>query len=186
MARDPVLAPPPSPDGASAGALAPALDEALEDEYRARARYSAILEAFGPVAPFVAIASSEQRHIDALLGLYARYGLPVPPDRWTGRVVPPGSLAQACADGVKGEIDNIALYERLLTRVPEADVRAVFVRLHDASLYAHLPAFQRCLAAQGGLSTPPPASSGGLLYGLLAGAAATWLLLRAARSGGRR
>ncbi|AGA32310.1 hypothetical protein TVNIR_0609 [Thioalkalivibrio nitratireducens DSM 14787] len=157
-----------------------ALSFALDDEYRARASYRAVLDAFGPVTPFVEIAAAEQRHIDALLPLFPRYGVAPPADRWAGRVAAPPTLAAACAAGVAGEIGNYSLYDHLLAQVGEPDVRAVFASLRNASAYRHLPAFQRC-AGRAGLPVPGPAATGAasaLLLGLAAGFGAVWLLRR--------
>jgi len=52
-----------------------ALCEALDDEYKARATYQAVVDAFGPVLPFAHIIPSEQQHINALLNLLAARGL---------------------------------------------------------------------------------------------------------------
>ena len=131
--------------------LEAALAEALEDEYRARATYLAVLERFGDVRPFNRIVESEGRHIEALSRLYARYGIVMPEDRWEGRVVAPESLAEACRAGVAGELENRALYDRLMGEMRDhPDVIATFERLRSASQERHLPAFERGLArAQG-------------------------------------
>jgi hypothetical protein len=124
-----------------------ALTEALQDEYKARATYRAILEDFGPVRPFVNIVESEERHIRALLPLFARYGVPVPEDHWPAQVNRPESLTQACQEGVQAEIENGAMYERLLAMTADyPDVQQVFRNLQRASQENHLPAFQRCVA----------------------------------------
>ena len=124
--------------------LQQALSEGLDDEFRARATYQSVLDTYGPVWPFVNIRQSEQRHIDALLPLFKRYGIPVPIDRWVGQVEPPPSIAKACHDGVVGEIGNYQMYDRLLLQVTQPDVRQVFSNLRNAAAYHHLPAFQRC------------------------------------------
>jgi hypothetical protein len=128
--------------------LPTALTMALDDEYRARATYQAVLARFGPVPPFSNIVQAEQRHIDALLPLFARYGIVPPADRWTGQVAPPPTLLQACEAGVAGEIRNYQMYDQLLTQIAEPDVRAVFTSLRNASAYNHLPAFQACAARE--------------------------------------
>lgn len=83
-----------------------ALVDAIEDEYRARARYAAAIAAFGPIRPFVPILEAEGRHVAALAGLFARYGFALPPDLWAGRVSPPASVAETCRQGVAAEIAN--------------------------------------------------------------------------------
>jgi hypothetical protein len=125
-----------------------ALHEALDDEYKAHATYEAVIRDFGPVRPFVNIVESEGRHIEALLRLFERYDLPVPANPY--RDEPPrfDSLADACAAGVQGEIDNGELYDRLLAASERPDIRHVLSRLQEASQQRHLPAFQRCLARE--------------------------------------
>ncbi len=126
-----------------------ALTEALQDEYKARATYRAIIQRFGPVRPFVNIVESEERHIQALLPLFSRYGIPVPEDDWPARVMIPDSIPQACADGVQAEIENGAMYERLLAMTTNyPDVQQVFRNLQRASQTNHLPAFQRRAARE--------------------------------------
>jgi rubrerythrin len=163
----------------AAPSLIEALVIALDDEYRARATYGAVLAAFGPETPFERILASEERHVAALEAAFARYGLALPADRWRGRVPPPPTLADACRDGVAGEIHNIALYDRLLAQVSEPDVRAVFINLRNASANGHLPAFRACAeryAAEAEAPAPKPAPSWQpVLTGVLAGAAMVWL-----------
>jgi rubrerythrin len=124
---------------------ASALEEALDDEYRARATYRKVIETFGPVRPFTNIVEAEERHIDALLRQFARLDLTPPVDPWTGRVVAPASLKVACTAGVAAEIENGAMYTRLLARITDPQVREVLRNLQDASQTRHLPAFRRCL-----------------------------------------
>jgi rubrerythrin len=130
-----------------------ALSEALDDEYRARATYRKVIECFGPVHPFVNIVEAENRHIEALLRQFQRFNAPPPADTWQDRVTAPQSLAQACAAGVEAEIENEALYARLLDRVTDATARAVMQRLQAASRERHLPAFRRCLQRYGATSS---------------------------------
>lgn len=122
-----------------------ALHEALEDEYRARATYAAVIERFGPVRPFVNIVAAEDRHAAALRRLLEQGGHPVPADRWAGNVTAPASLRDALALGVRAEIDNRALYDRLRAMTARPEVLRVFDNLGTASQQNHLPAFQRHL-----------------------------------------
>lgn len=122
-----------------------ALREALEDEYRARASYRKVIEAFGPVRPFVNIVEAENRHAKALLALFERFGVEPPQDAWPGRVTAPSTLVEACRAGVEGEIENEAMYERLIAQITDPEVLAVMRRLQCASQEQHLPAFRRCL-----------------------------------------
>ncbi|MFP4560299.1 MAG: ferritin-like domain-containing protein [Thiohalorhabdus sp.] len=124
-----------------------ALQEALDDEYRAWATYDQVLVDFGEVRPFSNIREAEARHIEALHTLFTRYGLPVPENPWPGRVDRYDSLRDACMAGVAAEVANGAMYDRLLQATRRDDIRAVLRNLRDASQQRHLPAFRRC--AQG-------------------------------------
>lgn len=121
-----------------------ALHEALEDEYRAWATYNQVIVDFGPVRPFVNIRESEARHIEALMALFTRYGLTVPENTWVGRAQRYPDVEAACEAGVAAEIDNGAMYDRLLAVAGHTDIQAVFANLKDASQHRHLAAFQRC------------------------------------------
>ena len=129
-----------------------ALHAALDDEYRAWATYDQVIADFGEVPPFRNIREAEARHIEALHFLYARYALPVPENAWPGKVTRYASLQEACAAGVAAEIENAALYERLLASTQRQDILTVFRNLQEASQQRHLPAFQRCAQreSQGG------------------------------------
>ncbi len=129
--------------------LADALNAALMDEYKARDTYRKIIERFGEVRPFSNIVEAEQTHIDLLLPLYAAHHIPVPPAPDPARIEAPASLLEACQTGVAAEIENVALYDRLLAMVSEPDVIEVFQRLQAASRDHHLPAFQRCVQRGG-------------------------------------
>ncbi|MEE4299877.1 MAG: hypothetical protein V2J24_10590 [Pseudomonadales bacterium] len=126
-----------------------ALEEALDDEHKAWATYDQVIRDFGPVRPFVNIRDAEARHIGALERLHERFGMPIPTNPWPGRVKRYESLLAACADGVAGEIENAALYDRLLAAVRHEDVRQVLGNLRAASQERHLPAFRRCVARGG-------------------------------------
>ncbi|MDZ7825368.1 MAG: DUF2202 domain-containing protein [Gammaproteobacteria bacterium] len=129
-----------------------ALQEALDDEYRAWATYDQVIADFGEVRPFINIRDAEGRHADALLALFDRYGLPVPDNSWPGRVDRYASLQEACEAGVAAEIENGEMYERLLGMTGRADLLRVLRNLQQASQERHLPAFRRCAqrSADGG------------------------------------
>lgn len=120
-----------------------ALGEALDDEYKARATYRAVIDAFGPVRPFINIVESEGRHIQALYALYDRFGWTPPADPWAGRIAAPESVEAACRIAVEAEIENDTMYDRLVAMVDDPGVITVFRRLQAASRENHLPAFQR-------------------------------------------
>ena len=125
-----------------------ALSEALDDEYKARAAYRKVIEVFGPVQPFVNIVEAEGRHIEALLAQFGRFGVEPPQDTWPSRVTVPRTVAEACEAAVQAEIDNEAMYERLIPQMSDPIVRGVLRRLQQASQERHLPAFRRCLSRE--------------------------------------
>jgi len=120
------------------------LHEALDDEYHAWAIYDQVIADFGEVRPFINIRQAEARHIEALLGLFARYGLPVPANQWPSKVERYTSLQAACEAGVIAEIANGEMYERLLGQTQHNDILTVLHHLQEASQQRHLAAFQRC------------------------------------------
>jgi len=122
-----------------------AMTEALDDEYKARATYEAVIDRFGPVRPFTNIIRAEDRHAAALERLFQKYAQPIPADRWAGQVIAPATLQEAYAAGVEAEIENRALYDRIMTMTDKVDVLRVFDNLRRASQDNHLPAFQRAL-----------------------------------------
>ena len=142
-----------------------ALNEALDDEYHAWATYDQVIADFGEVPPFSNIREAEARHIEALCILFARYGLPVPGNPWTGKVERYASLQAACEAGVAAEIANAEMYLRLLLATQRPDILAVLRNLQEASQQRHLPAFQRCAKSgagkQGGLGARHHRGGGG-------------------------
>lgn len=121
-----------------------ALHEALDDEYRAWSTYDQVIRDFGEVPPFSNIREAEARHIEALRGLFDRYGLSLPANPWPGKVMHYANLQAACEAGVAAEIENGALYERLLASSQRPDILVVYRNLQEASQQRHLPAFRRC------------------------------------------
>lgn len=126
--------------------LEEALTYAIQDEYLAQARYDTIIAKFGSIKPFRQIKSAEQRHISALLTLFKKYNVMVPEDNAKQYTKEPGSLKEAFQAGVEGEVDNIAMYNKLasISALPQ-DVKAVMKQLGSAS-QNHLAAFKRGLS----------------------------------------
>lgn len=122
-----------------------ALHEALDDEYRAWSTYDQVISDFGEVRPFINIRDAEARHIQALLSLFNFYDLSIPKNNWPGQVGRYKTLQEACKAGVAAEIDNGAMYDRLLKSTKRADILQVYRNLQDASQQRHLPAFERCV-----------------------------------------
>ncbi len=123
-----------------------ALEAALDDEYKSHAAYDQVIRDFGPQRPFINVVEAEARHISALLGLFDKYAIAAPANRWAGSAPRYASIAEACTASVQGEIDNVALYDRILGSTRRADILDIFQALRAASQERHLPAFQRCAA----------------------------------------
>lgn len=126
--------------------------DALDDERKAEAIYAAVIGKFGPVRPFSNIIEAEQRHAAALTRQLERLGVKVPPNSWAGKVAAPTSIAEACEHAIEGEIENIALYDRLIPMIADPAARQVMENLQAASRDRHLPAFKRCLDQERGRS----------------------------------
>ena len=135
-----------------------ALLEALvgpEGEYAAYAMYTAVIEKFGEVEPYLSIRESEARHIAALQRQLDLYGVDYPKENpFLGQVSAPESLEDAAEACAEGEVANVALYDRLLADVKGyPNLERVFTNLRAASLEVHLPLF-RLAAENGGTLTP--------------------------------
>jgi hypothetical protein len=140
---------PTSPTPVSGVALPPqvqlAMEQAITDEYRAETIYQGVIDDFGTVLPFVNVLTAEQRHSTTLARLFEARGLPAPVNGWTVAMVPHfASVPMGCTAGVTAEHENIAIYDRLLALDLPFDVRQVFESNRAASLFNHLPAFERC------------------------------------------
>jgi hypothetical protein len=130
-----------------------ALHEALDDEYHAWATYDRVIADYGDTPPFSNIHEAEARHIEALLTLFARYGLAVPENPWARKVRRYTSRQEACEAAVIAEIGNGELYDRLFEATQRPDILAVFRNLQEASQQRHLPAFQRCAQQPAGIAS---------------------------------
>ena len=123
-----------------------ALDEAINDEYKALSTYEAVIAKLGTVRPFSMIKGAEEQHIASLKAIYDKYGLVVPKNTWSSKVSAPATLQEACQIGVDAETANAVLYkDKLLPKVDGyEDIIAVFTNLMNASEQMHLPAFEKC------------------------------------------
>lgn len=122
-----------------------ALNEAIQDEYKAMLFYQKTIDKFGQVMPYVNIVDAEVKHQQSLAKLFQNYGLEVPASQWKDSEITTFSSVQAsCANCYQAEIDNIALYDKYLSLDLPDDVRKVFENNRAASLNKHLPAFANC------------------------------------------
>jgi hypothetical protein len=126
-------------------AVLTAMEEAIQDEYRAELIYEKVLNDFGPVRPFLNIIRAEVKHSESLAQLFKTTGLAVPTSNWSPEEIPGfSSLPEACRAGVVAEIENAEIYEKYFDLELPPDVRQVFENNQRASLENHLRAFQRC------------------------------------------
>lgn len=137
-----------------------ALEEALDDEYKALAIYDQVVADFGEVRPFINVREAEQRHIDALHGLFSSYGIAPPESAWPGEVPRFRTIEEVCEAGVAAEIENRAMYDRLMKATQRPDILTVFSHLRAASEERHLPAFRRCVERKGGGGRGPGGGHG--------------------------
>ena len=121
------------------------LTYAIQDEYLARARYLHAIEKFGQQRPFINILNAEENHISYLIPLFTKYNIGLPTDNSGYYVKVAANIKESLEQGVRGEIENIAMYERFLNQNIPNDVKTVFILLRNAS-QNHLQAFQRALS----------------------------------------
>lgn len=142
---------PPLPASAQV-ALSALMDE--DGEYAALAAYTAVIERYGPLEPYVSIRESEVNHVAALIRQLGRLGVSVPANPYLGQIPAPANLQAAAQAWAEGEVLNVAMYDRLLAQVKaDPQLTRVLTNLRRASLEVHLPLFT--LAAQnGGVLTP--------------------------------
>ncbi len=118
---------------------------AVYDEFKAYETYTKIIEKFGFVQPFVNIKEAEAIHYSALIQLMQKYNIEVPINNWSSKIEIPNTLIECCEMGVAGEIENISMYNNLLSYATDADVKDVLFRLQAASYNNHLPTFRNCV-----------------------------------------
>ena len=123
-----------------------AMIDAINDEYQARAFYTAVIEKYGNIRPFSNIVQAEERHTQRWYTLFAQYGLLIPEDTFAGNLEAPETLQAACEMAVEAEIANVQMYDSFLQFVKESDLRATFIQLRNVSQNNHKPAFERCLS----------------------------------------
>lgn len=136
---------PPAVEGELPDEVIAAMNAGIMDEYNAYAIYTAIIDQFGEVAPFVNIREAEAQHIAAWEFLFERYGIELPERPEAVEVPQFTSVAEACQFAADTEIANFGLYDdMLITFEGYPDITQVVTNLRDASQYHHLLAFERC------------------------------------------
>ena len=82
--------------------------------------------------------------------MFDRFGLPLPANTWADRAPRYASIRAACSAGEEAEIENGAMYDRLIAVTTHADIIEVFENLQRVSQENHLAAFRRCMARYDG------------------------------------
>ncbi|KYH28394.1 MULTISPECIES: hypothetical protein [Clostridium] len=107
---------------------------AIEDEYIKRTRYELISEKFKIEEPFYSMAKCETGNILTLISLFSKHNLPVPRDKSLEYIKTPKSIEEAYDLCIKGEENNIIMYEKFLKDESlEEDAKAIFLKLRDIS-----------------------------------------------------
>lgn len=136
---------PPAFDGELPEYIVDLMVDGWVDEQHAYAVYEAVIEQFGPVAPFVNIQRAEAQHAAAWELLFDRYGIPVPEIPDFGEIPEFATLADACQAAADAEIANFELYDSMEEAFSEyPDIAQVATALSNASEFNHLPAFENC------------------------------------------
>eukprot|EP00792_Barthelona_sp_PAP020_P000990 TRINITY_DN11645_c0_g1_i1.p1 TRINITY_DN11645_c0_g1~~TRINITY_DN11645_c0_g1_i1.p1 ORF type:complete len:252 (-),score=51.82 TRINITY_DN11645_c0_g1_i1:778-1533(-) len=127
--------------------LSQVLRIAIYDEYHAYESYKKVVEKFGAVNPFANILEAEVRHYEALATLANRYQVELPINDWENKIDEPDSILEASEVCVAEEIDNIKMYDNLISYSKEyPDVLDTLYRLQAASYNNHLPALRQSVA----------------------------------------
>ena len=121
------------------------LSEALCSEYKARAIYRVACQRFGDVEPFVHLAETSERQVDALRQFLQRRQIEPPEDRSMGRIELPPTSEQACLEAIAAETETADTCERLLDEVDEPVARMILSQLEEASRYQRLPLLHHSL-----------------------------------------
>lgn len=132
-----------------------------EGEYAAYATYSAVIDKFGLVEPYVTIRESEDRHIQALIRQLSRFGVEVPENPYLGNVLAPSDLQTAAEAWAVGEVENVEMYDELLSQTTDSNLIKVFTNLRASSNDKHLPLFTAAAKNGGTLSSTQMKELGG-------------------------
>lgn len=126
--------------------VAEMLTLAIEDEYSAKATYQALLVLFPQARIIENLLDAEQKHIDALVPLFATYNVTIPLESTIPLTVTYGTIQEAAIDIVAKEVSNIEMYAHFLTQSDlPSDVEFLFTHLMNASI-KHQAAGERVAA----------------------------------------
>ncbi len=120
------------------------LEEALGDERLSQDTYMAVIKKHGKVGPFVQVIRADKQREQALLMLFKKYKLEAP-ERDVQTISAPESLADACGAAMEAEIQNSALYDKLIEKAGRNDIRKLLKKFQNSSIEKNLPKFTRCV-----------------------------------------
>ena len=118
------------------------LQIAVYDEFKAYEIYTKVIEKFGNINPFINIKEAEAVHYSVLIQIMQKYNIEVPINDLENKISIPETFIECYELGVAGEINNIALYNHLLSYAQDSDIIDTLYRLQAASYNNHLPAFR--------------------------------------------
>lgn len=123
-----------------------ALRTAIDNEYRARASYLAVIKRFGPVKPFNMIIRTQEQNVSILKALFDKYGIEVPADQY-GNIAIEGSIEKNCQlNADTNRLYSKVYQDELLPAVQNyEDIKTVLHRLIQSRENNFLPAFQQCV-----------------------------------------
>ncbi|AEV29031.1 hypothetical protein SpiGrapes_1214 [Sphaerochaeta pleomorpha str. Grapes] len=113
--------------------IADMLQYAIEDEYLAQAKCAFIIEKFGEQKIYSDLLALQGFYIEKLKELYAQLALTPPSDRAMEHFEKPSTLKEAAEQGVKDEMENMAMYVYFLTFPLPEPIEDVFTRLREGS-----------------------------------------------------
>ena len=112
------------------------------EEFKAYETYTKVMEKFGLCQPFVSIKEAEAVHFSVLIPLLEKYAVEVPINNCFEKIEVPNTLLECCELAVALQIENIAMYDNLLSNTVEEDIKDILFRLQAAVHNNHLPAFR--------------------------------------------
>lgn len=121
-----------------------ALNIALKDEYNARNTYELVLDDYPESRVFKNIVKAEMTHAQLVQEVMDQYGYPYQEYVKDEDIVIGTTLEENLALAIKGEEENIDIYENFLSKDYPDDVKDLFTRLLNSSK-SHLRAFTRNL-----------------------------------------
>lgn len=129
---------------------------AIYNELIAYETYIKVIEKFGQVVPFIHIIEAEKKHYLALSNLLELYNVPLPLNDYSNYIEIPNTLQECFELGVASEIENIAMYDNLLSYTNGyLDIQDVLFKLQAASYNNHLEAFRQAVQQSYTQKEPP-------------------------------